>query len=177
VFEITGSIGTRNVKKNSDINSELYDSIELRGTQYRLEGVADYFFPFAQRHVINAGAIGGYLGNSDAFENELFRIGGLKSLRGFNDESIIASSYIIGKLEYRYLMDLNSYLFTFYNLAWYEKNTNTTYVNDTPSGFGAGMAFETKIGIMSLSYALGKEFNNPIQFKTAKIHFGIVNYF
>lgn len=176
-FESSAAIGNRDIQENSDVNPALYDSLELQSSQYRIVGYADYYISLAQRHVLNTGISGGYLSSDEAFDNELFRIGGLKSLRGFNDESIFASSYLIGKLEYRYLLDLNSYLFTFYNMAWYEKNTNTTFATDTPSGFGAGLAFETKLGIMSFSYALGKEFNNPIQFKTAKIHFGIVNYF
>ena len=50
-------------------------------------------------------------------------------------------------------------------------------IHDTPYGFGTGITFETKLGIMSVSYALGKEFDNPIYFRNGKIHFGIINYF
>jgi hypothetical protein len=50
-------------------------------------------------------------------------------------------------------------------------------VRDTPFGFGAGISFETKAGIFSINYALGKQFNNPIELRSGKIHFGIVNYF
>lgn len=46
-----------------------------------------------------------------------------------------------------------------------------------PVGFGAGITFETRLGIFSFNYALGKQFNNPILFKEGKVHFGIVNYF
>jgi hypothetical protein len=48
---------------------------------------------------------------------------------------------------------------------------------DFPFGFGAGAAFETKIGIFGLSYAMGRQLDNAISFKSGKIHFGYVNYF
>ena len=113
----------------------------------------------------------------DIFTNELFRIGGLKSLRGFDEESIYASSYSMGKIEYRYLIEQNSFLFLFMNAAYVQDQSRGKHIYDTPYGFGTGIDFETKLGIMSVSYALGKQFNNPIYFRNAKIHFGIVNYF
>jgi hemolysin activation/secretion protein len=139
--------------------------------------IADYFIPLGGRHVIDLGTISGYIYNQELFVNELYRIGGLKSLRGFDEESIYASAYSIGKLEYRYLLEQNSFLFVFFNAAKYENKSRTIHLNDTPFGFGAGIDFETKIGIMSVSYAFGKQFNNPIYFRNGKIHFGIVNYF
>ena len=115
--------------------------------------------------------------NPEIFTNELYRIGGLKSLRGFDEESIYASAFSIGKLEYMYLLEQNSFLFAFFNGAWYENKNRSGFISDQPIGFGAGIDFETKLGIMSVSYALGKQFDNPIYFRTGKIHFGIVNYF
>jgi len=50
-------------------------------------------------------------------------------------------------------------------------------MSDNPFGFGAGMSFETKAGIFSIMYALGKQFDNPIDMKSAKIHFGIISTF
>ena len=75
------------------------------------------------------------------------------------------------------ILEQNSYLYVFGDGAWYENNNVSQYVKDTPYGFGAGISFETKAGIFSISYALGKQFNNPIQLRSGKIHFGIVNYF
>jgi hypothetical protein len=50
-------------------------------------------------------------------------------------------------------------------------------LTDKPYGFGAGFNFESAAGIFSIYYAIGKEFNNPIDFNKAKVHFGYVNYF
>lgn len=176
-IEATGSTGNRKIRKNSDINSIVYDSIKLTSVTYQGEITADYYIPLGGRHVLDLGTRSAYIYNSELFLNELYHIGGLKSLRGFDEESIYASTYSIGKIEYRYLLEQNSFLFAFLNNAWYENKSRNTNLNDTPVGFGAGINFETKLGIMSVSYALGKQFDNPVYFRNAKVHFGIVNYF
>jgi outer membrane protein assembly factor BamA len=177
LIEATGSTGSRTIRKNSDINPDVYESIDLTSTTFMGQLQFDYYLSPVGRHVINPGLLSAYIYNEDLFINELYRIGGLKSLRGFDEESIYASAYTIGKLEYRFLLEQNSFLFSFVNMAWYEDRSNDQFITDTPLGFGAGINFETKIGIMSFSYALGKQFENPILFRNGKIHFGIVNYF
>jgi hypothetical protein len=48
---------------------------------------------------------------------------------------------------------------------------------DYPLGFGAGINMQTRAGIFSLNYALGKQFDNPINVGNAKIHIGYINRF
>ncbi|MFA4852685.1 MAG: BamA/TamA family outer membrane protein [Bacteroidales bacterium] len=176
-IKITGSAGNKHIKKNPDLNEELYEGIKINSTQYKLGGMLSYYIPVIAKSTIKLGMDAAALQSENMFENELFRIGGLKSLRGFDEEVITASFYNIATIEYRFLFEQNSYLFAFWNGAYYESRTVNKFIHDTPYGFGAGVCFETKAGIFSLSYALGKQFNNPIYFKSAKIHFGIVNYF
>ncbi len=176
-IEFTGSTGNRKIKKNSDINPIAYDSLKLQSVTYEGAISADVYFSLGGKSVLNLGTKSGIVYNDRLFTNELFRIGGLKSLRGFDEESIYASSFSMGKIEYRFLLEQNSFLFAFMNAAYYENKSRNFDLKDTPLGFGAGMNFETRIGIMSISYALGKQFSNPVYFRNAKIHFGIVNYF
>lgn len=176
-LEVTGTAGNRNIRKNSDINPAVYDSLQLKSTTFQINVSADLFIPLGGKNVLNIGSTGGLIENPELFTNELFRIGGLRSLRGFDEESIFTSGFVIGKLEYRYLLEQNSFLFLFYNHAWYERNRKGNYLRDTPFGFGAGINFETRLGIMSVSYALGKQGDNPFFFRNGKVHFGIVNYF
>jgi outer membrane protein assembly factor BamA len=175
--ECTAAVGVKNIKKNSKLVLVDYDSLQLKSTQYNGEITGDYFLPVFNRGVIDIGTKAGFLESPDIFQNELYRIGGLKTLRGFDEESILASRYIIGKLEYRYLIEQNSYLFMFVNAMYYERRERNNFRHDVPIGFGAGITFETKLGIFSLNYALGREFSNPILFRSAKIHFGLINYF
>ena len=170
-------IGNRNISRNTGINPEAYENIPLQSTQY--QGLLEWqlFVPITGNHVATIGSRSAFIYSENLFDNELFRIGGLKSLRGFDEESIFASSYSMLNIEYRFLTDINSFLFVFINGAWYERNGSGIYVNDTPLGFGTGYNFQTRLGILSISYALGKQFDNPIQVRNGKVHFGIVNYF
>ncbi len=104
-------------------------------------------------------------------------LGGIRTIRGFDDESIFASSFILGTIEYRFILDENSNLFAFSQAMYYDKSLYNTNMNDTPYSFGAGINFQTGAGIFSVSYSLGSQLNNPILLRTAKLHFGFVNYF
>jgi outer membrane protein assembly factor BamA len=174
---VNGSAGTKVIKKNAKLNPDAYEGIKLNSTIYAGDLDGAVFLPVLSRMTIKLGIQAAFLQAETTFQNELFRIGGLKSLRGFDEESIFASSYSIFKLEYRYILEQNSYMYIFGDGAWYENNSIKQYVQDTPYGFGAGISFQTKAGIFSINYALGSQFNNPIQLRSGKIHFGIVNYF
>jgi len=175
--EAQAGAGTKVITRNSKINKELYDSLDLRTNNYNGRGQGDIYIPVASRGVVNIGASGGWLFSPDIFENELYRFGGLKTLRGFNELSINASQYIIGKLEYRYILDENSFLFLFGNMSYYENRSRNNFIHDAPYGYGGGINFSTKLGIFSFTYALGKQFDNPVLLKEGKVHFGIVNFF
>src|SRR5690606_17232281 len=177
IVDVTAGAGRKKILKNSTLNQELYNNLKLNSESYQAELVADLFFPVGNRFVLNTGVSAAWLNSKNIFQNEQYRIGGLKTLRGFDEESIYATQYYIGKAEFRYILDRNSFLQIFYNQAYYASETISGNIYDKPLGFGAGITFETKLGIFSLNYAVGKQFNNPIQFRSAKIHFGIVNYF
>jgi outer membrane protein assembly factor BamA len=175
--KISGSLGNKNIKKNPQIDDELYEGLDLKSILYNAELVANYYIPVTKRNILKLGTKNSYTFNENLFENELLRIGGLLTLRGFDEESIFASFYSIQTLEYRYILEQNSYLYLFFDGAYYENDGIESFVSDRPFGFGAGMSFETKAGIFSISYAIGKQFDNPIKFSSAKIHFGFVNFF
>jgi outer membrane translocation and assembly module TamA len=112
----------------------------------------------------------------EVFQNELYRFGGINSFRGFNEEELFASTKLITTLEYRFIVDRNSNAFLFYDQAFYE-NTALNYLKDHPFGVGAGFSFGTKLGIFTISYALGKQLSNNLDFRSGKIHFGYTAYF
>lgn len=169
--------GQKNIEQNQAINAELYEGMELKARQIRCTGKIDTYIPLWRRFVINIGFNGSIINSPTIFENELFRIGGLNTLRGFDDQSILASSFSVVTVEYRYLLEQNSYLNIFFNGAYYENKSLGKSVYDTPYGFGAGINFETKAGIVKVNYALGKQFDNPILLRSGKIHVGLVGLF
>lgn len=176
-IESSAAAGNKKITKNRAINPEVYEGIELEPKHYTGELAGGVFLPLASRGVVHIGSQTGIIYSMALFQNELFRIGGLRTLRGFDEESISASFYQVGHLEYRYLLEQNSHLLLFTNAAYYENKAGNNSVSDTPIGFGAGISFETKLGIFTFIYAVGKQFDNPVEFRSAKIHFGLINYF
>jgi outer membrane protein assembly factor BamA len=174
---ISGSLGNKTIKQNPQIDENLYEGLDLKSNLYNAELDANYYIPLSKRSVIKLASKNGYTFNENLFENELLRIGGLHTLRGFDEESIFASLYSIETIEYRYILEQNSFLYLFFDGAYYERDGVDKFEADRPFGFGAGMSFETKAGIFSISYAVGKQFDNPIEFKSAKVHFGFINFF
>lgn len=179
VLDFTVSAGKKQIKRNLKLNPVAYDKIQdqLKSTVYNGDVLAELYIPIQNRSTLVVGNRSAIFESEQLFQNELFRFGGLATLRGFDEESILASAYTISKLEYRFLLDRNSYLFAFANQAYYENKASKLTIHDTPYGFGAGITFETKPGIFSLTYALGKQFNNPISVRSAKVHFGIISTF
>ncbi len=187
---VRGGAGFKKIKPNNTIlNIEqadgenfnyqsLYDSLNLNTFQYRLEANVAKFFPIFKRSTIKVGARSSWIiSESDIYQNEQYRIGGNKVLRGFDEESIFSTLYVVGTLEYRLLLGRNSYTYLFTDYAYVEDVTNERAVYDTPLGFGAGLTFDTKVGVFGISYALGKQLGNPVDFRAAKIHFGYVSFF
>lgn len=176
-FNLQASAGNRTIKQNPRINEVVYKDLTLFSAQYQAEMNVHFYLPLAKKATIKIGFQSASLVSPKIFRNELFRIGGLKTLRGFDEESIFASTFVIPTLEYRYLFEENSALFLFIEGAWYESKSGENKVYDTPVSFGTGINFETKAGIFSLNYAIGKQFSNSFDLRTGKIHFGIINKF
>ena len=171
------SAGAKKIIPDATVEEIRYDGLKRNSFQLNAVLRAAYFIPIPNRSTIRISANGGYMRSDNLFESEAFRIGGLKTLRGFDEESIYATMFGIGTIEYRFLLDPNSYLFAFFDGAYYENRATNKRVTDRPFGFGLGISFFTKIGVFSLNYALGKQFKNPIDFRAGKIHFGVVSYF
>lgn len=177
-FFVNAQTGNKTIKKNPKINEIVYDGITLKSVQYQFESVFALYVPLYKNSVLKFNLQGASVfGNATIFRNELFRIGGLKTLRGFDEESIFASTYVIPTLEYRFLFAENSNILLFAEGAWYENNSNRSYLSDTPLSVGAGINFQTKAGILSLNYGIGNQFGNGFDPRSGKLHFGLTALF
>lgn len=176
-INIQGSVGNRQIKKNPRINDIAYANLNLKTSQYQTEGMAIGYINLVKNHVVKLSTQFGSVFGNTIYKNELFRIGGLRTIRGFDEESIYASTFVIPTIEYRFLFEKNSNLFVFGEGAWYEDNNVSGYTTDTPISVGAGINFETKSGIFNLSYAIGKQFGNAFDLRIGKIHAGLTAIF
>jgi outer membrane protein assembly factor BamA len=188
-LEFTGSAGTKKIRRNAEIQklkdpadsgfdfNSLYDSLPLNSYQFRLQLAAAHYFPIGRNTTLKLGLNSGVFQSPTQFRNEVFQVGGYKLLRGFDEQSILASQYAVGTVEYRILIAQNSFLFSFLDMGWAKNAVPGYSANDTYLGFGFGLAFETKAGIFNMSYALGKRDNSSIDLRQSKIHLGYVNFF
>ncbi|MCX8020712.1 MAG: hypothetical protein N2747_09490 [Chitinophagaceae bacterium] len=189
-WKIHSTFGSKTMKKNDAILrlkdpnepnfdfNKLYDSIKLNTYQIRLRFYGANYFPMpGRRSTLKTALHGGVLQSSSLFRNELFQIGGIKLLRGFDEESQYLSHFALGTLEFRYLTGRNSFLYAFTEGGWgknqvLDKKTNYTYFST-----GAGLTLETKAGIFHLAWAVGRRNDAPWNLRQSKIHFAFVNYF
>jgi outer membrane protein assembly factor BamA len=184
---VIAASGIKKINKNNDILSlkdplfnyaALYDSVKLRTYQLRLRLMAAHYFPLAKQSALKLGFSGGLFASQGIFRNELFQIGGYRLLRGFDEESIFATQYGVLTAEYRNIINLNSYLFGFMDGGWARNQYQQVDTKNTFVSAGLGLAFETKAGLLNISFAVGKRNDVPFNLRqAAKIHFGYVNYF
>lgn len=187
--KFTGMAGIRSIRQNNNISnisdplqpgktmSSLYDSLALRASTFRLKLQAAHFFKTGKQTTLKTALQAGWVESPLIFRNELFQIGGFKTLRGFDEESIFASQYGIATAEYRVLTGLNSYLFAFADLGWARNYSKIAETTNRFFGSGLGISFENKAGVFNLAFAVGKRNDLPMNLRQAKIHFGYVNFF
>ena len=120
---------------------------------------------------------GSTIQNSILYENELTRIGGYKTIRGFDEESIWVSSFMLGNFEFRYLIDKKSNVFLFSDFAWTKSKTNNFLREDYFQSFGFGTNISMPNGLLTLIYGLGRKIDNLFLIRTGKIHLGFTSYF
>ncbi len=180
-------VGIKTIEKNSDVLSlvsptfnyaSLYDSLQPKSYQLRLKILANHYTPLSKSSTIKTALQLGIYQSPNIFRNEVFQIGGYKLLRGFDEESIYATQYAVFTAEYRSLLSLNSYFFGFSDAAV----TNTNFQNINSHNFfisgGLGILYQTKAGLLNISFAVGKRDDVPFNIRQAvKVHFGYINYF
>lgn len=167
---LEGGIGHRT-------SEEGQNNTPIRSLSYQGRFSIDFYLPLFKRHVFKLSNNSEFIGSENGvFQNERYRFGGQQSQRGFNEDDLNATTRTTQTIEYRFLLDRNAFAFLFFDHTWYEDNSSG-YLNDQPIGFGTGFSFSTDLGMFSLSYALGKQNDNPVRITEGKIHFGYIAYF
>ena len=174
-----GAVGTKTISKNSQLRPELYNGLPLRTTQYSLGLRAERYFPVKRAGVLLLRLRGEGLFSPRLFANDLFRLGGLNSLRGFNENQFYTSSYAVATAEFRQFIGADSYVFLFVDQAYTRHDVAADRYTDQPTGTGAGLSFRTAAGLFQFVYSVGQSgyANQSFGLKTSKIHFGLTSRF
>lgn len=160
------------------ISATYYNNVPEEGKripQYKLYSHLEKLLHLGKNHYLKTKLEASTLLSDTLVVNELSRLGGFSSIRGFNEESVYASSYVLSSLEYRYVPFEELFLSVFLDLAWTENKPQKTH--QTLVGSGLGMNFLTKFGVFSINYAVGKFNGEPINFSDSKIHIGLTATF
>ena len=186
-IKFVGLVGIKTISKNdvilnltdSNFNyAALYDALKLKAYQIKVTATAVHYIPLGKRSTLKTVGNAGIFNSPNIFRNELFQLGGNKLLRGFNEESIYATHYGVATAEYHYLVGLNSYFLGFFDAGWVKNKYQLVDVNNNFASAGIGLVFETKVGLLNLSFAVGKRNDVPFNLsQSSKIHFGYINYF
>lgn len=113
---------------------------------------------------------------SDTYlENELFRFGGINSIRGFEENSIFSSLYGLINTEYRFKVSNSIYIHSIMDAAYFENKILNTKEKGFSYGFGFGIL--TKAGLFRFNYANGKLENQKFKLSNSKIHISLTTDF
>lgn len=94
--------------------------------------------------------------------NELFRFGGINSIRGFAENSLQASFMTAIITEYRYIISPDLYLHSILDYGYYQDDSAKNKGNLL--GIGIGLGLKTKNGLFKLAFTNGSTENQEIKF-------------
>lgn len=177
LVELQLAAGNKKLLRNADLEKSFYDTLDIKTTQLSLALRLENFLRVGKSSALLTRLHGEALLNDQVFLNDMYRIGGLNTLRGFDEYFFYASSYAVGTLEYRLFTAQDSYVLLFYDQGYYRSDLEKSLEEDFPFGVGGGISFSTGAGIFQLVYSLGKSEQQPLSFKYSKIHFGITSKF
>lgn len=175
-FEFTtfysyGSKEIYNIEKFQDLGYSQFYSVQ------KYSGQMDYYFSFVNRQTNMLSVFAGEINSEKIEDADLFRIGGNKFIRGYRIDQFLASRLAIASLEARFSISRKGFLFGFYDTGYYLKPSddinNFAEQSGILYGYGIGIRLETGLGLMGVSYALGKD-NDILD---GIINFGLINDF
>ena len=131
-----------------------------------------HFSAFANVEINNRGYLNiknesGLLTSKNYLLNELFRIGGANSIRGYNEQSIFTNGYSYSNIEFRYSLDTSSYLYSITDLGIYKENTTNKIKKLL--GIGAGYQFRINNNLVNLGYVISTNSSTNAKLNSSRL--------
>ena len=158
---------------DSEIGSK--ETKNTNETQVRASLMIHYIFNLNYKNSIYLKNSTQLLNSENYLTNELFRFGGINSIRGFNENSIDASFYSVLNSEYRYQFNQDIYIHSIIDFAYFENKIIA--LKQKLYSFGVGIGLQTGTSIIKFSIANGNAENQNFSFSNTKIHIGISSKF
>ncbi len=150
-------------------------SSESEQDQVRLGATLSQIFNLNARNSVYLQNNTQFLSSDTYLSNELFRFGGINSIRGFNENSIDASLLSVVNTEYRYLLNSSSYIHSIIDVGYFENKTLD--ISSELYSFGLGIGLNTKAGLFRLNIANGISKDQNFEFYNTKVHISLNSSF
>jgi outer membrane protein insertion porin family len=177
VYNPRGGIFLRNAYSGGDKTFTPPAGGEIRDFIQRIEIDAEYYLEIFPRVVLATGLHGRELTGDELDASDLYRVGGANTLRGYREEQFSGTRFGWLNSELRYSLGRRTFAFAFFDFGYIEQSPDGERGREEMtafrSGYGIGARIETALGIMGVSYALGRGDG----LSEGKIHFGLINAF
>ena len=162
IFEINTEFGSRQNKNKKE-------------SQIRIDALILHIFNLNYKNSIYFQSNTKMLTSDSFLTNELYRFGGINSIRGFSENSIDASFYSSLNTEYRFQFNKEIYIHSIIDIAYFENQIIS--LKQKLYSFGIGVGLQSRIGILKFSIANGNTENQDFNFSNTKIHISISSVF
>ncbi|WP_439130002.1 hypothetical protein [Polaribacter sp.] len=159
-FNIASSLGNRNSQNKTK-------------RQLKIESTIKYLLDLSDRSFIFLKNKLGILNSEDYLTNELFRIGGPNTIRGYTIQSIFSKNYTTQTIEFRYLTSQKSYLYSISDFAIIESINK----KEKLLALGLGYLFNTKSSQINISIAIPNNLKNSNTLKNTQLLINWINFF
>ena len=143
--------------------------------QVTLSNVINHSFYINQKNSIYLQNTTNLITSDTYLTNELFRFGGINSMRGFLENNIDASLVSVLNTEYRFLLNQQTYLHSIIDLGYFENKSVDQ--KEKLYSFGIGLGMTTKAGLLKFSIANGNIEGQVFKFSNSKIHLSLTSQF
>lgn len=134
--------------------------------QFYIDLLASHNFYLNKKNSINIRTQNYYLKSGKYMINELFRFGGINSIRGFEENSLQANFLATILTEYRYTVSSSLYIHSIVDYGFFQDKTilQKNVQKENLLSLGLGLGLQTKNGLLKLAFANGKKNNNNLTF-------------
>lgn len=145
------------------------------GRQYQAEVKLNNIFNLNQKNSIFVQTTTSALLSNSYLVNELFRFGGINSIRGFDENSIDASLFSVLNTEYRYQFNEAVFAHSIIDFGYFENQSLS--IKEKLYSFGLGLGLTTKAGLFRFIVANGSSENQNFNLSNIKIHVSVSSRF
>ncbi len=157
-FNIKIGTGRRDSKFQN--NTQFFGSVNL-----------SHNFYLNAKNILNIKSQNYYLQSDEYILNEMYRFGGINSIRGFNENSLQGNQFSSVLTEYRYVLSPSIYVHSIIDYAYFQDKTTNLKGNLLGLGFGFGLL--TKNGLFNLVYANGSAKDQAIKLSNSMVHISL----